>query len=230
MGDPTVPRPLGTPGAAITPEMTAAVRRPRSIGRWQMSVPDHSSEPVTLPRAARHVVFGFDDLDEEFGGEARVREAVRSLAATAPNGSALSVEILHLPCADSASLDAVRELVEEAFVGSVVAFVGAERDVFAARSVALAAGAEPGEVLTMSLDIESDPDDGVVWSESPQARDLFCAHCHALFEAVASIGDAVTCPSCGLLLAVHYNFSRRRAAYMARHLATVESGNRGSQP
>jgi hypothetical protein len=230
LGDPTVPGPLGTPGAAVSAEMTSAVRRPRSIGRWQMSVPDHSSEPVTLPRASRHVVFGFDGLDEKFGGEARVRAAVASLASSAPTGGASSVECLYLPCADAASLDVVRGLVEEAFVGSVVAFVGAERDVFAARSVALAAGAEPGEVLTVSLDVESDSDDGVVWSESPQARDLFCAHCHALFEAVASIGDAVTCPSCGLMLAVHYNFSRRRAAYMARHLATVESGNRGSQP
>jgi hypothetical protein len=230
MGDPTVPRPLGSPGAAVTPEMTSAVRRPRSIGRWQMSVPNHSSEPRILPRAARHIVVGFDGLDGKFGGEARVRAAVASLAASAPSGGAFSVETLHLPCADAASLDVVRKLVDEALVGSAVAFVGAEREVFAARSVALAAGAEPSEVLTVSLDTETDSDDDVVWSASPQARDLFCAHCHTLFEAIASIGDAVTCPQCGLLLAVHYNFSRRRSAYMARHLPTVDLGNRGSQP
>jgi hypothetical protein len=230
MGDPMVPRPLGTPGAAMTPELTSAVRRPRSIGRWQMSVPDHASDLIAPPPAARYVVVTFGGLDERFGGEDRVHAAGASLAASARGRDGAPVDVLRLPGADADSLRLVGNVVEDAYVGTVVAFVGAEREVFAARSVALAAGAEPGEVLTMSLDIESDSDDGVVWSESPQARDLFCAHCHALFEAVASIGDAVRCPSCGLLLAVHYNFSRRRAAYMARHLATVESGNRGSQP
>jgi hypothetical protein len=225
-----VPRPLGSPGAAITTEMTSAVRRPRSIGRWQMNVPDHASDPIALPPAARHVVVIFRGLDERFGGEDRVNAAGASLAASAPDDVGAPVEVLSLPSADADSLRLVAELVEEAYVGTVVAFIGAEREVFAARSVALAAGAEPAEIVTMSLDNEVDSADGVVWSDSPQARDLFCAHCHALFEAVASIGDAVTCPNCGLLLAVHYNFSRRRAAYMARHLATVESGNRGSQP
>jgi hypothetical protein len=230
MGEPTVPRPIGTPGATVQSDMTSAVRRPRSIGRWQMSVPDHASEPVTLPRAARHVVFGIGGLAGKFGGSDRVEAVVASLAASASGGGGDTVEALHLPGADQESLDVVGKLVENARVGLVVAFVGAEREVFAARSVALAAGAEPAEVVTVSLDRESDSADGVVWSDPSQARDLFCAHCHTLFEAKAGVGDAVTCPACGLLLAVHYNFSRRRAAYMATHLATVGLANRGSQP
>lgn len=195
-----------------------------------MNVPDHASDPVALPPAARHVVVTFGGLDERFGGEDRVDAAAASLAASAPGDGGAPVEVLALPGADVDSLSEVERLVEDADVGTVVAFVGAEREVFAARSVALAAGAEPAEIVTLSLDNENDSVDGVVWSDSPQARDLFCAHCHVLFEAVASIGDAVRCPGCDLLLAVHYNFSRRRAAYMARHLATVDSGHRGSQP
>ena len=45
------------------------------------------------------------------------------------------------------------------------------------------------------------------------ARRVFCAACRASFDAVAALGEVVTCPGCAVGLTVDRRFSRPHAAY-----------------
>ena len=226
MKEPTVPRAASAESPVAAASHHAVVRRPRSIERWQTNVPNHAGVTATLPPAARHVVVSFGGLGARFGGAQAARHAADRLAASAPSSS----ERIHVDDLDPRALARIARLTSDAVVGTAFAFVGAEREVFAARSTALASGAISQEVVLVAIDRESAADDDVVWADGAEPRNLFCAHCHRIFAAVADVGDVVTCPGCGLSLSVHYNFSRRRAAYLAKHVATDSLANRGSRP
>ena len=230
MGKPTVPRPAVEVAAPVQALFTGATRRPRSIERWQTNVPNHRDAVTVLPPGSRYVVFSFGGLSQEFGGEDAVHRAASRLTATQPGDDTRHVERLHWKLAGPDALADVAQVVSDSLVGTRFAFVGAEREVYAGRSQALARGAVAEEVTIVALDTQRESDDGVSWSDPREPRHLFCAHCHHMFTALADIGDALTCPGCGLTLSVHYNFSRRRAAYLAKHLATDGLTNRGSRP
>ena len=225
---PTIPRPPSESSVVLPSVTRSAVRRPRSIERWQTNVPDHAMDEGVRPAASSYLVVAFEASAGVPGRESPVASTIRDLCDGVTDGT--HVEVVRLSDSGAAALERVSALVSQAFVGLGIVLVGPERHVYAARSVALAAGAEPAEIVCVCLDSESGGEDGVVWADASQPRNLFCAHCHALFTSEAAVGDAVTCPACGLLLAVHYNFSRRRAAYMATQVSTVGLANRGSQP
>ncbi|TGN65067.1 hypothetical protein EXE59_14655 [Nocardioides eburneiflavus] len=140
------------------------------------------------------------------------------------------VDRVHVDNLDSEGLARIGLDILAASVGTCFVFVGSEREVYAARSEAIASGAISEEVVVAPIDGEAGSDDAVAWSDGAEPRNLFCAHCHQTFTAVAGVGDAVTCPSCGLSLSVHYNFSRRRAAYLAKYVSKDSLVNRGSRP
>ena len=88
-----------------------------------------------------------------------------------------------------------------------IVIVGDEREAFAARACARAAGAIDDEIALLITD--------------RRARAVFCAHCRAVQLAEAHVGDVVVCGGCARSLVVYHHFSRTHAAYLG-YMADAE--------
>lgn len=105
-----------------------------------------------------------------------------------------------MPAADPRVLEAFRATLGRARMGLRILLAGPEVDVYAARSVALEAGAVESEVL-LSI------------TEAVSCL-VFCPHCTSTTVTDSVIGRELECSGCDRSLVVDQYFSRRTASYL----------------
>lgn len=105
-----------------------------------------------------------------------------------------------VPAADTRVLEAFRTALGRARVGLRILLAGPEADVYAARSVALEAGAVESEVLLRITEAVS--------------RRVYCPHCTSTTVTDAEIGRELECSGCHRSLVIDHHFSRRTASYL----------------
>jgi hypothetical protein len=150
-----------------------------------------------------------------FGHQAR--GTVTGLLARARPGA--PVTTAGFPARWDAATDAeLARLLGECRMGVRIIVAGPEATVMRAAALARAHGATAGELI---LAADEAVQDEAVQDEAAQAeyavglagRRVFCVTCQRPFEALAALGELVTCPGCGAGLTVDHRFSRPHAAY-----------------
>jgi hypothetical protein len=190
--------------AAAAPAPDAARLRWTSVPRWP--VPE-------LPAAASYLACCFGDA-----GEHQARELLKA----ADPDVRVRAETLAARW-DTATEATLRRLIEESFTGVRILLAGPESVVMAAAALAKRLGATSEELVLIAADVPPTPSEVLTPATSVPpadeylfgraARRVFCATCRASFDAVAALGDIVTCPGCAAGLAVDRRFSRPHAAY-----------------
>jgi uncharacterized protein YndB with AHSA1/START domain len=172
-------------------EPDAARLRWTSVPRWP--VPE-------LPAAACYLACCFGDA-----GERRAR----TLLETAGPGVPVRTETFADQW-DAAVQATLGRLIDESFAGVRVILAGPESVVMRAAALAKRLGATSEELVLIAVDSPPGPSACVTGTA---ARRVFCAACRAAFDAVAALGEDVTCPGCAATLTVDRRFSRPHAAY-----------------
>jgi hypothetical protein len=166
--------------------------------RWT-SVPRWTAP--ALPAAASYLACSFGDA-----GERLTRDLLAGADPDVPVRSAAFAADW-----DSAAEDALRRLVGMSFSGVRIILAGPEAAVLRAAALARELGAASEELVLASTEAAATSGSGYVSGAAD--RRVFCAACRAAFDAVAALGDRVTCPGCAAELTVDRRFSRAHAAY-----------------
>lgn len=175
--------------------------------RWT-SVPRWAAP--ALPAAASYLAcwFGQD-------GRRRVRAL---LAAAAPG---VPVRTAGFPGHWDAAAEAeLGGLLADCLAGVRIIVAGPESAVTRAAALARRRGATSEELVLIATEAagaaeaaeDAGPGSGA-YVDGPTGRRVFCAACRQPFDAVAAMGDVVTCSGCAASLIVDRRFSRRHAAY-----------------
>ncbi|MGI5218143.1 dimethylamine monooxygenase subunit DmmA family protein [Nocardia sp. CA-290969] len=101
---------------------------------------------------------------------------------------------------------ALAATLARARVGWRFAVLGAEPGRARAHAAIRAAGALECEIVTA----------GPGEAEAG-ARQVYCAHCHAVSQTAAALGETTRCGGCGSPLTVYHHFSPRIPAYLGYH-------------
>ena len=187
-----------TPGAGDG-DVAAADERLRwtSVPRWRAPV---------LPAAASYLACWF--------GPAGQRRAAALLSAAPPEVPVRTANFAgHWDPAADAEL---RRLLAGCLAGVRIVLAGPESAVLRAAALARQSGATSEELVLIATEAAGAAEaaeDAGAYVDGPADRRVFCAACRQPFDAVAAMGDVVTCPGCAASLIVDHRFSRRHAAY-----------------
>jgi dimethylamine monooxygenase subunit C len=163
-----------------------------SVPRWR--APD-------LPAAASYLACWF-------GSQARA--AVTELLARARPGARVTTGAFPARW-DAATEAGLARLLRDCRTGVRIVLAGPEATVMRARALARAHGAVAEELVLLAD--EAAASGYAAYCVGPAGRRVFCVTCRRPFDAVAALGELVTCPGCGAGLAVDHRFSRPHAAY-----------------
>jgi dimethylamine monooxygenase subunit C len=184
------------------------------------------SSPATEPSPRNPMAGNFTSVPgSEHGAPTRGREYV--LWAFGPEGylagaawleetdPGVPTEQHSAPAAEREVLAAIQASLATAVVGVRVVFAGPEADVYAARAVALDAGACGDEIVLLIT--------------SAKQRRVYCPHCRTTSVTLAPLAGTVPCSGCSRTLMVYHHFSRRTARYLG-FLADTEDIARAVSP
>nr|WP_218681214.1 dimethylamine monooxygenase subunit DmmA family protein [Rhodococcus qingshengii] len=102
--------------------------------------------------------------------------------------------------------DAVASVLTRARCGWRFIVIGSEANVGRIAARLMGAGVIEGE---MTMVVTEPPD-----IRAQRIRDVFCAHCHTVAEAMVAVDGMVECPGCAAPLIVYHHYSRRQGAYL----------------
>lgn len=122
--------------------------------------------------------------------------------------SSTPTSLCTVSAADTRVIEAFRATLGRARVGLRILLAGPEADVYAARSVALEAGAVESEILLSITEAVS--------------RRVYCPHCTSTTVTDAAIGRELECSRCHRALVIDQHFSRRTASYLGYMSAAEE--------
>ena len=190
-------------GASGAGDADAAGDRLRwtSVPRWHVPA---------LPAAASYLACWF--------GPAGRRQAEALLSAAAPD---VPVRTAGFPGHwDTAAEAMLRRLLGDCLAGVRIILAGPETVVMRAAALARQFGATSEELVLIATEAagaagatEAAGAGGGGYVAGLAGRRVFCATCRTSFDAVAAMGDVVTCPGCATALIVDHRFSRPHAAY-----------------
>lgn len=160
-----------------------------SVPRWRVPA---------LPAAASYLGCWFGDRAGH-----RVMKLLDSAASDIP------VTTAAFPARWDAMAEAgLARLLGECRTGVRIVLAGPEAVVMRAQALARQLGATAEELVLLA-----DEATETQYATGPEERRVFCVTCRRPFEAVAALGELVTCPGCGAALTVDQRFSRPHAAY-----------------
>jgi dimethylamine monooxygenase subunit C len=163
-----------------------------SVPRWRAP---------RLPAAASYLACWFGH---------QARGTVTGLLARARPGAAVTTA--GFPARwDTATEAQLARLLGECRTGARIVMAGPEATVMRAAALARAQGATAEELILVAD--EAGQAEDAACCVGPAGRRVFCVTCRRPFEAVAALGELVTCPGCGAGLTVDHRFSRPHAAY-----------------
>jgi hypothetical protein len=177
--------------------MTPADLQWTSVPRWRAP---------GLPAAASYLACWFGH---------QARGTVTGLLARARPGAAVTTA--GFPARWDAATEAeLARLLGECRTGARIVVAGPEATVMRTAALARAHGATAEELILIADEATQDEATQAehgAYSVGRAGRRVFCVTCQRPFEAVAALGELVTCPGCGAGLTVDHRFSRPHAAY-----------------
>jgi hypothetical protein len=140
-----------------------------------------------------------------FGDQARTR--VTELLAGARPGATVTVAAFPARW-DTPTEAELTRLLGDCRTGVRIILAGPEATVMRAQALARGQGATAEELVLLADEAAE-----TEYATGPGERRVFCVTCQRPHQAVAALGELVTCPGCGSGLTVDQRFSRAHAAY-----------------